>query len=432
VRIDMNIAYEEKDVAKAHGARWDGQAKKWYVENESASDLSEILNAISQFLNKNLEDIVPVKENGKQYLLKILEFGKVEGEFSKQKPQDAKTIHAWLKSGFVPVSTDVVKMYKLNETEGYPYVSEKDVRPITKEEFFAYKELQSEKTKKAAEKAAQTRAEKKAKKEAEKTDPLKKYARADALLSFVKEKGLLTEEFSQYYDKYCEEHPDKKKISQEPEEKVLGSKGNIKKGNAKKIKHLPNYEEIQGKKILCFDTETTGFSPDKGDELLQVAFVTLENGKMETLFKSLVKPHEKTSWVGAMMKNHISPRMVENAPYPEALREKVQAIVDQAEVLVGYNIDFDIEFLSKGMGIDFSDKIVADPSDYFRQNKPDSKSFTLESCVATYCTQEELDTYKARAHKADADAVATLKALCHQSKLEGFDLESGRESEYER
>ena len=50
--------------------------------------------------------------------------------------------------------------------------------------------------------------------------------------------------------------------------------------------------------------------------------------------------------------------------YPEDIKNQVQKIVDQADVIVGYNIDFDINFLEKCMGIDFSNKIIADPGDY--------------------------------------------------------------------
>lgn len=35
-----------------------------------------------------------------------------------------------------------------------------------------------------------------------------------------------------------------------------------------------------------------------------------------------------------------------------------------------------------------------------------------------------MNEYKAGAHKADTDAIATLKAFCAQSELEGYDLSS--------
>lgn len=33
MRVNLNVPYAEKDIAKKLGARWDGQGRRWYVEN---------------------------------------------------------------------------------------------------------------------------------------------------------------------------------------------------------------------------------------------------------------------------------------------------------------------------------------------------------------------------------------------------------------
>ena len=438
--IELNTSYAEKDIVKSYGAKWEPNSKKWYLESQNIAELSDKLDMIAKDLGKKVENIAPKlsKElvkvptnteiqndamSPKEYIEKLYSMMRmVDGCFTEEKPEDSKTIVGWLKEGFIPISVDAVKTYKFSEDKGYQYVAKSNTREMAEEEKSAFEEVMSERKKKSIEKAAQKRTEKKAEEDAEK-GPVRN--RQDAIKSFLTFKGL-TKEFDSYYDEYCKNNP---------VETAQKSEKSQKSRNNKKIKHLPDYSAIQGKKILCFDTETTGFSPDKGDELLQVAFVSLDNGKIQTLFQSLIKPHEKTSWVGAMIKNHISPKMVEKAPYPEDIKNQVQEIVDQADVIVGYNIDFDINFLEKCMGIDFSNKIVADPGDYFRQNKPDSSSFNLEACVTNYCNLEDLNEYKADAHKADTDAIATLKAFCAQSKLEGYSLlsyEEEMEEEIER
>lgn len=432
MRIELNTSYAEKDIVKSYGAKWEPNSKKWYLESQNIAELSDKLNTIAKGLGKKVENItfelpkeldkVPTNTtiqndamSPKEYIEKLYSMMKmVDGCFTEKKPEDSKTIVGWLKEGFIPVSVDVVKTYKFSEDKGYQYVEKSNTREMTEEEKSAFEEVMSDRKKKSIEKAAQKREEKKAKENAEK-EPVRN--RQDAIKSFLTFKGLI-KEFDSYYDEYCKNNP---------VEKVQKSEKSQKGKNNKKIKHLPDYSAIKGKKILCFDTETTGFSPEKGDELLQVAFVSLDNGKIQTLFQSLMKPHEKTSWVGAMIKNHISPKMVENSPYPEDIKNQVQEIVDQADVIVGYNVDFDINFLEKCMGIDFSNKIIADPGDYFRQDKPDSPSFNLEACVANYCNLEDLNEYKAGAHKADTDAIATLKAFCVQSELEGYGLFSYEE-----
>lgn len=35
MRIYLNVPYEEKDIAKNRGCHWDGQKKKWFIDNPS-------------------------------------------------------------------------------------------------------------------------------------------------------------------------------------------------------------------------------------------------------------------------------------------------------------------------------------------------------------------------------------------------------------
>ena len=39
MRIDLNVPFSEKDVAKKRGAKWDIDKKIWYVENHERLDL---------------------------------------------------------------------------------------------------------------------------------------------------------------------------------------------------------------------------------------------------------------------------------------------------------------------------------------------------------------------------------------------------------
>ena len=94
-------------------------------------------------------------------------------------------------------------------------------------------------------------------------------------------------------------------------------------------------------KVLVIDTETTGFSAGK-DELLQVSII---DGTGKTLFNSLIKPDHNTEWKGAMIKNHISPRMVADKPSIKDVASEIQKILDSADMYVSYNGRFDVNFL---------------------------------------------------------------------------------------
>lgn len=94
-------------------------------------------------------------------------------------------------------------------------------------------------------------------------------------------------------------------------------------------------------KVIVFDTETTGFKAGD-DELLQVSII---DGTGKKLFNSYVKPEKKTEWKGAMMVNHISPRMVAKSPSIKELAPEIQKIIDGADMLISYNGRFDVNFL---------------------------------------------------------------------------------------
>lgn len=92
--------------------------------------------------------------------------------------------------------------------------------------------------------------------------------------------------------------------------------------------------------MIILDTETTGLSPSY-DELLQVSII---NGKGEVLFDSYFKPNA-ASWDEAQAVNHISPEMVKNSPRLNEKAYEISQILDKAHKIVGYNVDFDLDFL---------------------------------------------------------------------------------------
>lgn len=94
--------------------------------------------------------------------------------------------------------------------------------------------------------------------------------------------------------------------------------------------------------IVCFDCETTGFD-DKFDEVLQLSII---DGDSNVLFHSYVKPYFHKTWEAAEAVHGISPADVSNAPYPHEIYEQVKEIFKSADLLVGYNLMFDIRFLN--------------------------------------------------------------------------------------
>ena len=100
---------------------------------------------------------------------------------------------------------------------------------------------------------------------------------------------------------------------------------------------------VNPEKIIVFDTETTGLNPYGNDEILQIAII---NGNGEELFNSYIKPDARRTWTKASEVNGITPRMVKDSPHFSDVQDTIQDIFNNAEVIVGYNVEFDIRFIN--------------------------------------------------------------------------------------
>ncbi|MDR2162672.1 MAG: 3'-5' exonuclease [Clostridiales Family XIII bacterium] len=159
--------------------------------------------------------------------------------------------------------------------------------------------------------------------------------------------------------------------------------------------------------VIAFDTETTGFScalSGGSDEMLQLAIVD-EDGR--ALFNEMFCPAVKRSWPWAEAVHGISPRMVRGLAPFENYRETVQGLIDEADLLIAYNFDFDARFL-RSVGISFSGKRHFDVMKEFARlhgvpGRTGRRSYVkLERCAAYYGYAIE------GAHDAEADAKATM------------------------
>lgn len=107
--------------------------------------------------------------------------------------------------------------------------------------------------------------------------------------------------------------------------------------------------EKKGKSLLCFpetycviDIETTGLDP-RSDEIIELAGIKIEGGKEAARFQSLVKPvHEISPFITGL--TGITNEMVSDAPSIEHVLLSFRDFIGDS-VLVGHNINFDINFL---------------------------------------------------------------------------------------
>ncbi len=166
---------------------------------------------------------------------------------------------------------------------------------------------------------------------------------------------------------------------------------------------------------IVLDLETTGLDPSR-DEILQVAIIDLD-GKV--LLNSYVQPLVATAWPAAQEVNHIDPSMVAEAPHITELLPEIQGILNGVDLIVGYNVGFDLSFLA-AIELDWNAghydvmaafaPIYGEWSDYFG----DWKWKKLTVCARYY--DYDWSGGPSGAHNALSDCYATLhcyKAMQH-------------------
>lgn len=108
-----------------------------------------------------------------------------------------------------------------------------------------------------------------------------------------------------------------------------------------KIQLNPKYNYI------AFDLETTGLNKNE-DEIIQIAIVKFdENGKILKKFNSLVHPEKNTIETFISFLTGINNDAIKSAPLLEELKTEILSFFDENTLLIGHNIQFDIDFLQR-------------------------------------------------------------------------------------
>ena len=165
---------------------------------------------------------------------------------------------------------------------------------------------------------------------------------------------------------------------------------------------------------IVIDTETTGLNP-YDDELLQVSII---DGQGNTLFNSYIKPLYTDNWNKAMAVNHITPETVATAPNILEVKQEISRIINSAHTIIGYNVDFDLGFLSN-IGIRNENAAIVDVMEDFADIYGEwseqygcHKWQKLTKCAEYYGYDWGTDI----AHDSLADCKATL--YCYQKMLQ--------------
>ena len=105
---------------------------------------------------------------------------------------------------------------------------------------------------------------------------------------------------------------------------------------------IDKIKSLDPKRVIILDTETTGLHADGTDEILSLSIVDLEG---TVLFDELVKPEHRKRWPKAQEVNGITPAMVKDKKPLSDYREQLQELWKRIDLVVGYNIPFDSDFI---------------------------------------------------------------------------------------
>ncbi|VXB31610.1 3'-5' exonuclease DinG [Bacillus sp. 349Y] len=161
-------------------------------------------------------------------------------------------------------------------------------------------------------------------------------------------------------------------------------------------------------KFVVVDLETTGNSPKRGERIIQLSAVTIENGKITDQYTSFVSPGKP---IPAFIEEltGINDEMVRDAPAFEEIAPVVHKILEGA-VFVAHNVNFDLSFLQAELeesGYVPFDGPSVDTVELAKVAFPSADSFKLSELSST------LDVSHVRPHQADSDAYVTAEILLY-------------------
>ncbi len=161
-------------------------------------------------------------------------------------------------------------------------------------------------------------------------------------------------------------------------------------------------------KYVVVDLETTGHTPKKGDKIIEVGMVTIENGEIVHQFHSMVNPQQPIpSFISQL--TGIEDKDVQDAPLFEEIVDEIVHLCQDA-YFVAHHVQFDLGFLNHaiqeaiGKSLDIP---VIDTVELSRIIMPQAPGYKLSQLA------EFLEEVHENPHRALADAYVTANILLH-------------------
>lgn len=189
----------------------------------------------------------------------------------------------------------------------------------------------------------------------------------------------------------------------EPEPLVIYEQDNLL--NFSEEKAVPKY--LENKTFVCYDLETTGLHYERGDRMVEIGAIKIENGKVTEKFGTYVNPNGKHIDEKASETTGIYDSDVENAPKDYQVLQDFYKFA-RGSILIGYNnVNFDNTFLiGQGKSCKWNfDNPTEDVFKYAQKYVHGVKNYKLGTIA------EKLGVVLDNAHSAVYDALATAQVF---------------------
>ncbi|MEK9874468.1 MAG: 3'-5' exonuclease [Pelagibacteraceae bacterium] len=179
-------------------------------------------------------------------------------------------------------------------------------------------------------------------------------------------------------------------------------------------KKLFNRVSLEQSNFSILDTETTGLHVEKGDQIISVASLKVSDLKIDekNYLDELVNPNMKIPESSTKIHN-ITDEQVKSKPSLLEISEKILKFLKKS-VLVGHNINFDINFLkenSKGSQLADRMKVIKSIDTIYLTAGlfPDLKNYELSNL----CEYFNIKTDDQIRHSALGDCIITARLFLH-------------------
>jgi len=179
-------------------------------------------------------------------------------------------------------------------------------------------------------------------------------------------------------------------------------------------KKLFNRVSLEQSNFSILDTETTGLHVEKGDQIISIASLKVSDLKIneQNYLDELVNPKMKIPESSTKIHN-ITDDQVKSKPSLLEISEKILKFLKKS-VLVGHNINFDINFLkenSKGSQLADRMKVIKSIDTIYLTASlfPDLKNYELSNL----CEYFNIKTDDQIRHSALGDCIITARLFLH-------------------